>query len=200
MTNEEMKTILRKNNVSQADIEKISAKYDAEKITELVESASTQEEALKLVHDLYPELEIAKLEETMGFFREQLEIALNDQERKIELSLEELEKVAGGGFFDDAGAFFKNNWKALLIGTAIVVGVALTAATLGAGAGFLGGLAIFAEGSASIMGMAVSTLGFGATVLGGGFVGTATVGGAICGALFGIAGGAAILKHTDGWK
>ena len=159
-----------------------------------------EKRAEKIKIETTPKLEIAKLEETMGFFREQLEIALNDQERKTELSLEELEKVAGGGFFDDVGAFFKNNWKALLIGTAIVVGVALTSATLGAGAGFLGGLAIFAEGSASIMGMAVSTLGFGATALGGGFVGTATAGGAICGALFGIAGGAAILKNTDGWK
>ena len=55
--------------------------------------------------------------------------------------------------------------KMLLIGAAIVVGVALAAGTLG-----------------------------------GGFVGAAAVGGAICGALFGIAGGVEILKNTDGWK
>ena len=202
MTNEEMKMLLKKNGVSDENIEKTSAKYDAEKITEIVESASNQKEAIMAIHKLYPELEVSRLEESMTFMQDQLESAVKEQyeQGKIELSSEELENVAGGGFFDAVGSFFKNHWKAILIGAAIVVGVALAAGTLGAGVGFLGGLAVFAEGSTSIMGMALGTLGLGATALGGGFVGAAAVGGAICGALFGIAGGVEILKNTDGWK
>ena len=42
MTNEEMKMAFAKSGVAEADIEKISEKYDAEKITELVETAHPQ--------------------------------------------------------------------------------------------------------------------------------------------------------------
>ena len=41
MTNEEMKMALAKGGVTAAEIEKVSEKFDAEKITELVEAAST---------------------------------------------------------------------------------------------------------------------------------------------------------------
>ena len=137
MTNEEMKRAFAKSGVSTADIEKISDKFDAEKITELVEAANTPEEAFAAIHEFYPELEVEALQKQCDFVKEQVEAALNEQKHNepIELTEDELDNVAGGGFFDSVGSWFKNNWKAVAIGAAIVVGAALICTGVGAGIG-----------------------------------------------------------------
>ena len=137
MTNEEMKKALAKGGVSTADIEKVSDKFDAEKITELVEAASTPEEAFAAIHAAYPELAVSELEKQCDFMREQFEATLKEQKKgeTVELSEDELDNVSGGGFFGDVGNWFKNNWKAVAVGAAIVVGTALICTGIGAGAG-----------------------------------------------------------------
>ena len=88
---------------------------------------------------------------------------------------DELENVAGGGVFDAIGDFFKNNWKKILIGAAIVVGVAaLGALTFGVGMAGMGALMAVVEG-----GMAV-----GAAAAAGGTAGVTV--GAVIGGILGI--------------
>ncbi|MBR0098468.1 MAG: hypothetical protein IJP90_01990 [Treponema sp.] len=149
MTNEEMKKALAKGGVAEADIEKVSDKFDAEKITELVETANTPEEAFAAIHAFYPELEVEALQKQCDFVKEQVEAALNEQKHNepIELTEDELDNVAGGGFFDSVGSWFKNNWKAVAVGAAIVVGTALICTGIGAGAG---AAITYATGSAII--------------------------------------------------
>ena len=137
MTNEEMKRALAQSGMATAEIEKVSDKYDAEKITELVETANTPEEAFAAIHAFYPELEVEALQKQCDFVKEQVEAALNEQKHNepMELTEDELDNVAGGGFFDSVGSWFKNNWKAVAVGAAIVVGTALICTGIGAGAG-----------------------------------------------------------------
>ncbi|WP_296686037.1 hypothetical protein [Treponema sp. UBA3813] len=139
MTNEEMKRALAQSGMATAEIEKVSEKYDAEKITELVETANTPEEAFAALHAVYPELEVEALQKQCDFVKEQVEAAINEQKQKqnvpMELTEEELDNVAGGGFFDSVGSWFKNNWKAVAVGAAIVVGAALVCTGVGAGVG-----------------------------------------------------------------
>ena len=137
MTNEEMKRALAQSGMATAEIEKVSDKYDAEKITELVETANTPEEAFAALHAVYPELEVEALQKQCDFVKEQVEAALNEQKHNepMELTEDELDNVAGGGFFDSVGSWFKNNWKAVAIGAAIVVGAALICTGVGAGIG-----------------------------------------------------------------
>ena len=141
MTNEEMKMAFAKSGVSTADIEKISEKYDAEKITELVEAANTPKEALEALHAFYPKLEVEALQKQCDFVMEQVEAAMNEQKQKqnvpMELTEEELDNVAGGGFFDSVGGWFKKNWKKVAVGAAIVVGATLICTGVGAAAGAL---------------------------------------------------------------
>ncbi len=153
MTNEEMKMEFAKSGVAEADIEKVSEKFDAEKITELVEVANTPEEAFAAIHAFYPELEVEALQKQCDFVKEQVEAAINEQKQKqnvpMELTEEELDNVAGGGFFDSVGSWFKKNWKQVAVGAALIVaGTALVAvgcltsftpaAPLGAVAGAIG--------------------------------------------------------------
>ena len=125
MTNEEMKMAFAKSGVAEADIEKISDKFDAGKITEIVEAANTPKEALEALHAFYPELEVEALQKQCDFVKEQVEAAINEQKQKqnvpMELTEEELDNVAGGGFFDSVGSWFKNNWKKILIGIGVAV-------------------------------------------------------------------------------
>ena len=81
--------------------------------------------------------------------KEQVEAALNEQKHNepMELTEDELDNVAGGGFFDSVGSWFKNNWKAVAVGAAIVVGTALICTGIGAGAG---AAITYATGSAII--------------------------------------------------
>ncbi|MBQ3825145.1 MAG: hypothetical protein II811_03305, partial [Spirochaetaceae bacterium] len=79
MTNEEMKRALANGGVSTTEIEKVSDRFDAEKITELVETANTPEEAFAVIHAAYPELEVEALQKQCDFVKEQVEAALNEQ-------------------------------------------------------------------------------------------------------------------------
>ena len=89
MTNEEMKRALEKGGVAEADIEKISDKFDAEKITELVEAASTPKEAMEALHAFYPELEVEALQKQCDFVMEQVEAAMKGQENAEPMELTE---------------------------------------------------------------------------------------------------------------
>ena len=54
MTNEEMKMALAKDGLTAADIENVSEKYNAEKITEIVDGASNPKEAFEALHNFLP--------------------------------------------------------------------------------------------------------------------------------------------------
>ena len=76
MTNEEMKQVLAKNGLAEKEIEKVSDKFDAEKITEIVDGASNPKEAFEALHNFYPELEVEKLQKQCDFVMEQVEAAM----------------------------------------------------------------------------------------------------------------------------
>lgn len=137
MTNEEMKEILVKGGASVADVEKAQERFDADKITEIVEAANSPEEAFENLHTFYPELEVKKLQEQCDFIMEQVEASFKEQKQAepMELTEDELENVAGGGFWGSVGNWFKKNWKAVAIGAAVAVGVALIATGVGAAVG-----------------------------------------------------------------
>lgn len=119
MTNKEIMAILKKNGVSEAEIKKVTEKFDAEKITEIVESSSTPKEAFKNLHSFYQEIETQKLQDQMDFVQGQIEAATNGHNncKTIELTENELSMVSGGGL----GSWFKNNWKKILIGIGVAV-------------------------------------------------------------------------------
>ena len=158
MTNEEMKMALAKGGVSTADIEKVSDKFDAEKITEIVEAASTPKEALEALNAFYPELEVEKMQEQMDFVQSQFEAAVKGEKSSeaVELTEEELDNVAGGGFCD----WWSRNWKTVAIGAAILAGTVLICTGVGAIAGS------FVTASA-----ASAAAGTGATLVEGGIIG-----------------------------
>ena len=191
MTNEEMKQVLAKGGVAEADIEKVSDKFDAEKITEIVETASTPKEALEALHAFYPELEVEALQKQCDFVMEQVEAAMKGQRQEnaepMELTEEELDNVAGGGFFDSVGGWFKKNWKKVAIGAAIVVGAALVCTGVGAAVGACitsSALTTVATGATSFMYVEVVTTAAATGALIGAGVGTAA-GGAVVGGLAG---------------
>ena len=174
MTNEEMKMALAKNGLAEKEIEKVSDKFDAEKITEIVDGASNPKEAFEALHNFYPELEVEKLQKQCDFVMEQVEAAMKDhkQNEPVELTEDELENVAGGGLFDSIGGWFKDNWKKVAVGAAIAVGVALVCT----GAGALAGFALAADAALFHAGVAV-----------GSYMATGAAYGAIAGAVVGIA-------------
>lgn len=177
MTKEELKITLEENGFSAENIEKIQNKYDVEKITEIVDGCSSPKEAFEAIHNAYPDIAVEELKKTCDFTMEQIAAAMKEKkpEGLVELTMDELENVAGGGVFDAIGDFFKNNWKKILIGAAIVVGVAaLGAVTFGVGMAGMGALMAVVEG-----GMAV-----GAAAAAGGTVGVSV--GAVIGGILGI--------------
>ena len=187
MTNEEMKMALTKDGLTAADIEKVSEKFDAEKITEIVEAANTPKEALEALHAFYPELEVEALQKQCDFVMEQVEAAMKGQRQEnaepMELTEEELDNVAGGGFFDSVGGWFKKNWKKV----AIVVGAALICTGVGAAVGTCitsSALTAVATGATSFMYVEVVTTAAATGALIGAGVGTAA-GGAVVGGLAG---------------
>ena len=185
MTNEEMKMEFAKSGVAEADIEKISEKYDAEKITELVEAANTPEEAFTAIHAFYPELEVEKMQEQMDFVQSQFDVAAKGEKsgETVELTEEELDMVSGGGL----GDWFKKNWKKVAIGAAIVVGAALICTGVGAAVGTCitsSALTAVATGATSFMYVEVVTTAAATGALIGAGVGTAA-GGAVVGGLEG---------------
>ena len=185
MTNEEMKMEFAKSGVAEADIEKISEKYDAEKITELVEAANTPEEAFTAIHAFYPELEVEKMQEQMDFVQSQFDAAAKGEKsgETVELTEKELDMVSGGGL----GDWFKKNWKKVAVGAAIVVGTALVCTGVGAAIGV-------AINSASI---AAATAAYGAA--GVYFGATSAIStGALIGAGVGAAAGGAVVGGLEG--
>ncbi|MBQ1661182.1 MAG: hypothetical protein II054_01650 [Treponema sp.] len=132
MTNEEMKEMLVKGGASVADVEKAQERFDADKITEIVEAANSPEEAFENLHAFYPELEVKKLQEQCDFIMEQVEASFKEhkQNEPMELTESELEMVAGGGFWGSVGNWFKKNWKTVAI---VAAGVVIGAVTCGAG-------------------------------------------------------------------
>ena len=182
MTNEEMKMALAKDGLTAADIENVSEKYNAEKITEIVEAASTPKEALEALHAFYPELEVEKMQEQMDFVQSQFDAAAKGE--TVELTEEELDMVSGGGI----GDWFKKNWKKVAIGAAIVVGAALICTGVGAGIGstIVAGTVNIVHTTATAIiteiGVDVMATGIGAAI--GAGVGAA-VGGAVVGGLAG---------------
>ena len=126
MTNNEMKSILVKSGFAEEAAEKATKKFDAEKISDIIDAAHSPEEAFKKLHDFYPELEVEKLQEQCDFIQEQLEVSMNGNNEKavFELSEKELDMVSGGGF----GDWFRRNWKQIVTGAVLTVvgGIATT--------------------------------------------------------------------------
>ena len=185
MTNEEMKMALAKDGLIAAEIEKVSEKFDAEKITELVEAASTPKEALEALHAFYPELEVEKMQEQMDFVQSQFDAAAKGEKsgETVELTEKELDMVSGGGI----GDWFKKNWKKVAVGAAIVVGAALICTGVGAAVGTCitsSALTAVATGATSFMYVEVVTTAAATGALIGAGVGAA-VGGAVVGGLAG---------------
>ena len=96
------------------------------------------------------------MQEQVNFVQNQLETAINGQNKgeTVELTESELDMVSSGGFCD----WWKRNWKKVAIGAAIVVGTALVCTGVGAAAGALIGTAlsssmgvVTAAGTASIV-------------------------------------------------
>ena len=176
---------LAKDGLTAADIEKVSEKYNAEKITEIVEAASTPKEALEALHAFYPELEVEKMQEQMDFVQSQFDAAAKGEKsgETVELTEKELDMVSGGGL----GDWFKKNWKKVAVGAAIVVGTALVCTGVGAAIGV-------AINSASI---AAATAAYGAA--GVYFGATSAIStGALIGAGVGAAAGGAVVGGLEG--
>ena len=185
MTNAEYRKILEENGISAEDIKKIQDKFDAEKITETVENAVSPDEAFKALHDLYPELKIEELKKQSDFMMGQIAAAVEEAKKKgtIELTTEELDSVAGGGIFSDIGNWFKNNWKVILVGAAVIVACAAASALMiGAGGALFAGIDAVLTGADTFLNGAA----FGASV---GASGGAIMGG-MCGVVADIAGAA----------
>ena len=202
MTNEEMKRALEKGGVAEADIEKVSDRFDADKITELVEAANTPEEAFAAIHAVYPELAVSELEKQCDFMREQLEATMKEQKKSetVELSEDELENVAGGGLFDSIGGWFKDNWKKVAVGAAIVVGAALICTGVGAGIGAVVAHATVAAQAASLT-STLATAGIAASISSesaAGIIAAITATGAGIGAGVGTAVGGAVVGGLAG--
>ncbi len=165
MTNTELKTILETKGFSTTDLEKIDTCCDAEKITEVVESSNSPKEAFEKIHELYPEIEVAEMEKELDFIQDQLEASWKKakSEGELELSENELDMVAGGGFF----SWMEDNWKNLVL----AAGISLVCAGTLASFGLLAGTAV--------------AIGIGASAS----MGTAGIVGASIGAVIGLGGG-----------
>ncbi len=189
MTNAELKEAFGKIGVSAEDTNKVLERFDAEKISEIVEEANTPEEAFEAIHKAYPELEVEKMKEQVNFFRDQLETAAKEYKEKkpVELTEGELENVAGGGFWGDVGDWFKSNWKAIAVGAAIVVGAALIGTGIGAAIGSTMIAFIAAGPGLWMMGTCAAT----GALIGGG------VGLGVGGIITGILGGTGVLSKVN---
>jgi hypothetical protein len=193
MTNVEMRQTLEKSGIVTSDIDKVLGKFDAEKITELVEAASNPKEAFDSLHKFYPELEVEKLQKQMDFVQEQIEASVkaNRTTKPIELNEEELDNVVGGSWFGDVCSWCKNNWKAIAVGAAIVVGTALVCTGVGAVIGAAVANA-GAAAAASALTAAVAAAGGGAVTISAASVAGVVAAGAASAAAIGAGVGAAV--------
>ena len=119
MTNNEMKSILVKSGFAEEAAEKATKKFDAEKISDIIDAAHSPAEAFKNLHDFYPELEVDKLQEQCDFIQSQFEASMNGNKEMatFELSEKELDMVSGGGI----GDWFNRNWKEVITGAVLTV-------------------------------------------------------------------------------
>jgi len=192
MANTEMKKIWKDLGLTDEGVKKMEERYDLDLMKEIVGAAKTPKEAFENLHAVYPELEVSEMEKKCDFYKDQIDQCLKEKAvEKSELSDSELESVAGGGFFSSIGDWFCDNWKAVAISAAIVVGTVATAGALGAGIGAVAG--VFSWGYACF-----GTSCCIGTILAGGFmtltgVTTATIVGTAVGAAAGAAAGAAVV-------
>jgi len=118
MTNSEMRTILLQNGVSSKEIENVLENIDAQKITYIVEAASTPESAFEAIHAFYPDLEVSKMQEQLNYVQAQFEAITNEKKtEEDDFNEKELEMIATGGFC----SWFKSNWKKVAIFAAVGV-------------------------------------------------------------------------------
>ena len=182
MTNAKMKAIMTKSGGSEEVVEKISEKFDFEKITELIDGASKPEEAIEAIHNFYPELEVSKLQEQLDFVHGQFESAYNEQKSKetFELTESELDHVAGGGISEWYNGL-SQGWKAVVTTATLIV--ATTA--IFAGVGALGAVMAQSALSATTIATSVGKVALISGALGAGlstfFLGTADIAAAVNG-------------------
>ena len=121
MTKADVKVWADKVGMSKEDLEKLESKYDVEKMTDVVERSSNPDEALKAIHELYPDIDATELKKQYDFYSDQFNASEEKLDKPMELTDNELENVAGG-----AASWWSRNWKKLIVGLAIAVaGVAL---------------------------------------------------------------------------
>ncbi len=147
MTKTEVKKIFKRSNLSEKDSQAFLERFDIEKITEVVERSHTKKSAMKAVNAMYPELDIKEMQKMLDFYESQRKGAAAKPAVKnaapIELTMEELGYVAGG-----SGNWLDRNWKKLLVGAILAIGVGiLTFATAGAAVGVIAaGIAAVSSG------------------------------------------------------
>lgn len=131
MTNEEFKVCLKKNGASEAEIEKITANYDIEEAERIIDAASSPREAFENIKKRFPEFDADEAMKKMDEIQRQLNEAAKEEKTgaPVQLTTEELDMIAGGGWWSD-------NWKRLA--KAVGCGIA-GALILGAGGAFIGG-------------------------------------------------------------
>ena len=190
MTNADVKEAFGKMGLSTEDTDRVLERFDAEKITEIVEGTNSPDEAFEAIHKAYPELEVGKMKEQVDFMREQMEAAVKEHKEKapVELTQSELENVAGGGFWSDVGTWLTKNWKAIAVGAAIVVGAALIGTGIGAAIGST--MFTFVEVLGG-MGFAMGTLAGPGALIGG------AIGLGVGGITTGILGGTGVLSKIN---
>ena len=135
MTNNELKKALESTGMKAADVEKACDCCRVEKLTKIVEKASSPDEAFKALKKEYPEMDLKSAYSDYDFYTKQVEAAEKQAKNKsadsqqngkaLELTDAELEMVAGGA----GGSGF--NYKALLVGIAIAIGAAVVGAFAG---------------------------------------------------------------------
>lgn len=150
---ENIKEMLLRSGVTEENMAVIQEKFDLEKINAIIDSAHNPKEAFEALHDLYPDFEVATMQDQMDKIQEQYEAAVKEMQEngKLELNEEELDSVVGGSWASD-------HWKQL---TGAAVG-----GTIGAIIGTMGGATIgMALGPGAIVGAIVGGVG-GAVFLG----------------------------------
>ncbi len=137
MTKNELRKCLNDAGMKDEMVNRLEDRFDVEEISRLVDEANTQDQAFEAIHRLYPELKVEALKKQCDFYREEFEKTFKEDrgQNKVELSDDELANIAGGSFFSSIGNWFQDNWKAVAIGAAVVVGVALICTGVGAAIG-----------------------------------------------------------------
>ena len=142
MTKADVKIWADKVGMSKEVLEKLESKYDVEKMTDVVERSSNPDEAIKAIHELYPDIDATELKKQYDFYEAQFNASEEKLDKPMELTDGELENVAGG-----AANWWSRNWKKFVVGLAIAVAGVL----LGGGLGLAG---VVGVGKAIMIGVA----------------------------------------------